>query len=415
VGNPGSRKTPPAREAKRPVAGYQAKLLREYREKLRKYQSQEGDDQEDPPVKQTCYVDDITSEALVVTLGESPRGVIQFKDELLGLIRGLDQYKGGRGSDRQFYLSCWSGESYSYKRKGSKEDILLLRPFLSVAGSIQTDLLDEISNQREDGLVDRFLFTFPDPVQSWLTESKGISEQARKSYASLYMRLRELKPASVDEFGNPKPRIVKPTPEAKTLLRARINGLRLEAQIPGFPSRLTWVWPKLEAYLARLTLILAMCRCVDLWAAGHKVAPQVEKDDVDRGFEILNYFKSHARRVYGLLYGHDPKERLLEDVGRFILLQEGSWSGTPTELHEQLESDYKPERAAELSKFLKRWAETRGDILYSTKTERVVLEDGTVTTRNVATLEAPSLAIALNALNALNIGLEMGSTSIDPL
>jgi hypothetical protein len=235
VGHPGARKTPPAREAKRPVAGYQAKLRQHYREEQKRYEREERDD---PPEKQAAYVDDITTESLISTLDESPRGVIQFKDELLGLIRGLDQYKGGKGSDRQFYLSGWSGEPYAYRRKGSQEDVLLPRPFLSVVGSIQTDLLSEIRDGREDGLADRFLYVYPNRVRSRLSEDKGISEQARRSYAALYMRLRDLSPDGEDEYGHPQPRVVKPEADAKDLLREQINALRDEAELPGFPARL---------------------------------------------------------------------------------------------------------------------------------------------------------------------------------
>lgn len=385
VGHPGARKTPPAREAKRPVAGYQAKLRQEYREELKRYEREE---REDPPAKEAAYVDDITTESLIATLDESPRGVIQFKDELLGLIRGLDQYKGGKGSDRQFYLSGWSGESYAYRRKGSQEDILLRQPFLSVVGSIQTDLLREIADGREDGLADRFLYVYPERVRSRLTEGKGISDQAQKSYAALYMRLRDLDFDGEDEYGHPRPRIVRASPEAKELLLALINALRDEAELPGFPARLMWVWPKMEAYLARLTLIQALSRCATLRGVGQGVPLRVEVEDVLRASTIHDYFKSHARRVYALLYKADHKDRVVEDVARFLLVRGGSWAeGTATDFYEQLDSEHKPERPDELGKILKDRMESRGDISYQTKRLNVKKADGSPTTRQVVQVE----------------------------
>jgi putative DNA primase/helicase len=386
VGHPGARKTPPAREAKKPVAGYQARLRKEYREQLKRYEQEERDD---PPEKAAAYVDDITTESLIVTLDESPRGVIQFKDELLGLIRGLDQYKGGRGSDRQFYLSGWSGEPYAYRRKGTKEDVLLSRPFLSVVGSIQTDLLHEIADGREDGLADRFIYIFPDRVRSRLSEEqKGITDQARKSYAALYMRLRELDFAGEDEYGRPEPRVVKASPDARQLLREQINALRDEAELPGFPSRLEWVWPKQEANLARLALILALSRCVNLRAAGQEVPWRVEGSDLLRAMALLDHFKRHLRRVYALLYKADPKDRVIEDVARHLMALGGSWSGgTATDFHCQLESENKPKRPDELAKIIKDRAESRGDLSYQTKHVRHVKEDGTPTTRQIVRID----------------------------
>jgi hypothetical protein len=382
VGHPGARKTPPAREAKRPVAGYQSRLRKEYREELKKF---ERDEREDPPSKQAAYVDDITTEALISALDESPRGVIQFKDELLGLIRGLDQYKGGKGSDRQFYLSGWSGESYAYRRKGSQEDVLLHRPFLSVVGSIQTDLLSEIADGREDGLADRFLYIYPERKRSRLSEDeRGISDQARRSYASLYLRLRELGFDGEDEYGHPQPRVVKPDRSAKSLLRDAINALRDEAELPGFPARLMWVWPKLEAYLARIALIVCLSRYVDLKGSGGHGPLRVEASDIRQAISLLDHFKRHLRRVYGVLYDADPKDRVVEDVARFLKECGGSWSGgTASDFHRQLQSEDKPERPAELGKILKDRMEHRGDISYQTKRIRDVKEDGSATTRQI--------------------------------
>jgi hypothetical protein len=390
VGHPGARKTPPAREAKRPVAGYQAKLRQHYREEQKRYEREERDD---PPEKQAAYVDDITTESLIATLDESPRGVIQFKDELLGLIRGLDQYKGGKGSDRQFYLSGWSGEPYAYRRKGSQEDVLLSRPFLSVVGSIQTDLLTEIRDGREDGLADRFLYVYPNRVRSRLSEDKGISEHARRSYAALYMRLRDLSPGGEDEYGHPQPRVVKPEADAKDLLREQINALRDEAELPGFPARLMWVWPKLEAYLGRIALILCLSRYTLLRKAGQDPTLRVETADVLRAQVLLDHFKRHLRRVYALLYKTDPKDRVVEDVARFLRDLGGSWSGgTATDFHRELESAHKPERPAELAKILTERMERQGDISYQTKRERVVKEDGTPTTRQNVRVDLLAMA-----------------------
>lgn len=40
------------------------------------------------------------------------------------------------------------------------------RPFVGLTGSIQPGVLSELKNYREDGLLDRFLFAYPDPMPS---------------------------------------------------------------------------------------------------------------------------------------------------------------------------------------------------------------------------------------------------------
>ena len=62
-----------------------------------------------PPVWKRTVVGDSTAEALPVLLQQNPRGLLQFNDEGAALVASMNQYKGGKGSDRQFYLSLWSG------------------------------------------------------------------------------------------------------------------------------------------------------------------------------------------------------------------------------------------------------------------------------------------------------------------
>ena len=83
------------------------------------------------------------------------------------------------------------------------------------------------------------------------------------------------------------------SPDAKALLRDEINQIRSKMEVPGFPERLQWVWSKLEAYVARLALIMAMCRVVE-----ERAPERIESPDVLRAGLLIKYFKSHARRGY---------------------------------------------------------------------------------------------------------------------
>jgi hypothetical protein len=107
-------------------------------------------------------------------------------------------------------------------------------------------------------------------------------------------------------------------------------------------------WSKLEGYLARLILILATAR-----AANTKAAERVEVGDVLAAYSLLEYFKGHARRVYVGLHGQDTDALLAADIEEFLKQRGGVFDGQASDLFGQLESDYKPERANELTKRLK--------------------------------------------------------------
>jgi Protein of unknown function (DUF3987) len=316
------------------------------------------------PVAERVHVNDTTVEALILILKENPRGILVERDELVGWVKAMDQYKaGGKGADRQFFLSTWSNRPVSVDRKGQQGPISTISPFASVIGSIQPDVLPELAENREDGMLERILFAYPRTLNAMWTED-DIGEGALVAYRELYHRLRGLH-LETDEFGDPVKVPVVFSPEAKEVYIDVYNEHRREMALPGFPRYLRSVWAKLEAYTLRLTLIIACCRFTE-----DGVAERVESDDVLRAVALTDYFKDQARRVFGALRGYDEKKRLLEDISRFVAKGGGLWIGTATELHQQFQSDYKPQRAEELSKFIKEAAEDEEDFTYDSKIER---------------------------------------------
>ena len=79
------------------------------------------------PTMARCVASDTTIEALVSILEDNPRGLLVHKDELTGWVRCMDQYKGGKGSDRQHWLSFWSDDEVVVDRK-SRQGEPIIRP-----------------------------------------------------------------------------------------------------------------------------------------------------------------------------------------------------------------------------------------------------------------------------------------------
>ena len=374
VADPGEKKTPAQKVAVEPAIKVQAALREKYREKadeykreLREYEVDKKDAAKnglaappppEEPVMERTLVEDTTVEALAVVMEHTPRGVLVMRDELAAWVRAMDQYRAaGKGADRQFWLSAWSNSYASVDRKSRGEPLILQRPFSCLSGSIQPDVLPELGAGRDDGLLDRLLFAYPDPAPSRWTDDE-ISTEARVAYKALYDGLRSLH-AYEDDYGDPEPKRVVLAPDSKSVLVEAINQHREEMETPGFPTRLKGPWSKLEAYFARLCLILALARTVD-----EEVAERVEARDVLSALALLDYFKNHARRVHVGLYGEHPDDQLAEDTANFLRRHGGSWEGQPAELHKQLESDFKPPRPDELSKRLKAIAERTPGLSY---------------------------------------------------
>jgi hypothetical protein len=173
-----------------------------------------------------------------------------------------------------------------------------------------------------------------------------ISEEAREDYLRLYVKLRELE-VDLDEHGNANPRLVVFSPGAKDVFAQLMDELVREAQRVGFPRRLQGPWAKMPGHLARLSLVLALCRVVD-----EGELERVESRDVLAATVLLDYSKNQVRRIYVGFYDDDPDDRLAADVAAFLRERGGHWKGSATELHEQLPSSAKPERPDEPSKKL---------------------------------------------------------------
>jgi putative DNA primase/helicase len=370
VALPGTKKTPAFKQAAGPAHETQAEYRREYREAKKAYEEQKaerrGEDREDtdeehppkPTLKRTV-VEDTTVEALAVVLEDNPRGVLLARDELSAFVRGMDQYKNHRGSDRQFYLSAWSNSPVSVDRKNLEEPIFLARPFVGVVGSIQPGVLPELIANRQgregDGFLDRFLFSYPEPMLSrWSDEE--ISLEAVWDVQSLYNALREDLPLEHNDNGDPRPSEVRLSEEALDRFREEVDALREEMEEPDFSNVLRGPWSKLEAYLARLSLVLAMARVV----RGPARVERVELEDVERATSLVEYFKAHARRAYLQLYGESREDRLLADLTKILKENMGKWEDPnkgwedpASKLYEALKErgfDALPPRADELSK-----------------------------------------------------------------
>ncbi len=298
VGGPSSGKSPAIRAALAPIRGIGGELHAEWRKALDAWNRAPEGDRGDRPALARIDTSDPTTEALGPILAANPRGLIVTPDEMTKWIMGMDQYKGGKGGDRPFYLSAWGGEPVTIDRaKHASEPIVVPHPFLTVVGGMTPGMLGEVSEGRgrEDGFSARLLFCYPDRVPRPYTED-GIPEAVAAAWHDLALSLRGRPMRDLD--GRAAPHAVKMSPEARREWREWCQAHRAEQEADDFPASLEGSWGKLEAYAARLALILHL---MDLAADPTRPAddepPDLPRRIIQAAARLVGYFKAHARRI----------------------------------------------------------------------------------------------------------------------
>jgi hypothetical protein len=337
IGDPGSKKSPALDVALAPLHSCQLTLKAQYQEAQEEHHQQQARFEVEqvawkeavrkhargqtsgpreppkspaPPVMSQVFTTDATLEALGLLLSQNSRGLLFVRDELAGWVRSMNQYRSGKGDDRQKWLSFWSGAAVIVNRKSSREPIVLADPFLCVAGCLPPDVLNELTDERgrEDGFVHRLLFAYPDTVPPAWTEA-SISVQAEHDYAALWQRLRQIEPAH-DETGQQAPVILPFTPGGQAAFVEWAHDHHSEMAYPLFPAHLLGPWSKLEGYCARLALILHLCRVV----AGEAEGEEIDEISTFGAAELVDYFKTHARRAYASLRATKEDQRVVQTI-----------------------------------------------------------------------------------------------------
>jgi hypothetical protein len=387
VGQPSTKKSPALQEGIFPMVdlelGYKdkhAEKVEEHRAEMRKHKKDAKDartaGKEEPPeppkpVQRRVLVNDTTTEAIVSILNDNWRGVLLARDELSGWARGMDQYKqGGRGSDRQFWLSTWSASYSSVDRKGAEGTLYVSKPNINIVGGIQPDILPELGKDRNDGFFERVLVAYPVTTPQMWTED-DVSEEAETAYDNLIWNLRHrIRPEKIGE--NYKPREAGFATDARKRWAEATNELKRELMNPLFPNRLQGAWGKLEAYLARLALLMAMIRVASGYGNRERVVyANISGDDGDDGddnlqtlvtlkdleaaIELLAYFKNHIKRVHAQLHSDDSDRALAAEFYSFLHKNGELWKGSLKDLYGKF-PEPKP-RINEFAKFIYKEAE----------------------------------------------------------
>jgi hypothetical protein len=319
VGPPGSGKSPALKTLRRPFDLAEQRNRRIWEEEMASWKKADEEDRGQRPILQRVLVSDITTESLGLVLSENPRGLVMVRDELMGLIAGMNQYKGGKGSDRQVYLALWSGDTISIDRKSDRSQegapLYVADPFTSIVGGIQPTILERLRGDAargqlapDDGFLDRFLIVHPECPPAIGEDWRAISEPSLQIWDDVVTRLFSQHMVT-NEQGEKRPYFVQLNMNGRDAWKKFTTEHAAEQNAEDFPAFLVGPWAKLKGYGARLALVIhelrRACQEVAKRAPGFRllqeVGTEVDGWSMNCAAELVAYFKGHIRKVYALM------------------------------------------------------------------------------------------------------------------
>jgi hypothetical protein len=315
VGRAGTNKSHPVSFALQPIEQQDNLKFQKYQSEKQEYDTistltkkereQQGYSEPVKPIWEQHLVTDFTPEALTDVHKFNKRGIGVYADELATWFKNFNRYN--KGSEEQFWLSVWSGKAIRINRK-TTEPSYITKPFISVIGTIQPAVLNELAaNRTENGFLDRLLFVAPENLKKEYWSETELNPVIFENWQNIISSLLDLSIIQ-DETNNPQPEVLRFTPEAKKLLfqwqrelTDQSNKLENEAIIG--------INAKIEMYALRLALILQLLQ----YACNEDSKHAVGIDAVQGALKLVEYFKRTAIKVHSIVNNASPLDKLPTD------------------------------------------------------------------------------------------------------
>lgn len=306
VGSPGINKTHPLSFAIQPLLDKDMQANAEYKKAIKEYDSimamskkeREESMIMDTPIEpklEKYIVSDITPESLASILEDNPRGIALYADELASWFNNFNRYS--KGSEEQFWLMTFSASPIQINRKNIRGSISVKRPYISVTGTIQPDLLRDLAegSRSKNGFIDRILFVYPRRILKKYWSREELPSHITASWHSIVMGLLDLD-QSVDNNGNALPKPIKYTPEAWNILY-EWHKYNTDLSNETEKDSIKGIYSKLEIYISRFALILQMLR----FRCGESTKEQIDTRSIEGAIAIVEYFRTTSLRVQNTL------------------------------------------------------------------------------------------------------------------
>jgi len=261
------------------------------------------------PIARRYWTSDATIEKAGELLKENPAGLLIYRDELTGWLKGLDRED--RTQDRAFYLELWNGTgSYTFDRiaRGTNRVPNMCG---SILGSIQPNKLmpyvcQTVQGTNDDGLLQRLqLLVYPDDLPQWTLIDEYPDIEANERVLSIFKFLASTNfktLGGVSQDG--KFPYLRFSPDAQALFNSWLTKLETQKlrsdDAPALVSHLA----KYRSLMPSLALVIHL---LDIYVAPVQAVAPVSYDAAQKAINWCDYLETHARRIYGIASNKSEK------------------------------------------------------------------------------------------------------------
>lgn len=243
------------------------------------------------PMARRYIVNDATVEKLGEILAVNPWGTLSYRDELYGLLTGMD--KQGQEGARAFYLQSYDGnQGYTFDRilRGT---VHIPRVCLAMIGGIQPGRVQEYvrgavsGGSADDGLLQRFgLAVWPDTNGEFVHVDRWPDTPAKQAAWAVFERLAQLQTASDTD-----PVIWRFSEAAQALFVEWRTPFEQELKRGGLHPAMESHLAKYRKLIPALALIFAL---IDTPNSGNVI----QERELIRALAWGDYLRTHAERLY---------------------------------------------------------------------------------------------------------------------
>ncbi|UVT20559.1 MAG: DUF3987 domain-containing protein [Nitrospira sp.] len=258
----------------------------------------------DRPVWRRYKTNDATVEKMAELQAENPRGLLVFRDELIGLLATWD--KDGHESDRAFFLEGFNGQnSYTADRIG-RGHIYTPSNTVSLFGGIQPAKLTgylyaAMRGHNNDGFVQRLqMCVYPDEPSAWKLIDRPIDAYARQTAHHAVQHMADMDFRQCGAYGDENERTpyYRFSDEGQVVFNEFLTELEMKLRSQDDEPVILEHLGKYRSLMPSLALIFHL---LDLASNASPVSAQISARHAEYAAAWCGYLEAHARRIYGLV------------------------------------------------------------------------------------------------------------------